>query len=107
MENFDPSSGLVYRETTSASVSSMIPKWTSHSRGRRIDPSKHQRLTPGCDTLQSMALRCCIWNIDNMEPEALQWLRWSYASRLHDYLKLTWVEGRTEAQSAMANLSVQ
>jgi hypothetical protein len=54
-----------------------------------------------------MALRCCIWNIDNMEPEALQWLRWSYASRLHDYLKLTWVEGRTEAQSAMANLSVQ
>ncbi|KAI4697772.1 uncharacterized protein J4E84_000905 [Alternaria hordeiaustralica] len=87
MESFDPSSGLVFRESTTASVRSMVPTWTSHSRGRRVDPSKYRRQAGGCDTLQAMALRACVWNVDNMEVEALQWLGWSYASRLYEHIK--------------------
>ncbi|KAF1946718.1 hypothetical protein EJ02DRAFT_366921 [Clathrospora elynae] len=89
MSLFDKSSGLVYTETTSGRVRSMIPTWATHSRGRRPDPSKHQHRGNGSSTLQSMAIRACIWHVDSMEPEALQWLGWHYASRLYDKLKQT------------------
>lgn len=82
------SSGLVYQETMT-SVCSMVPKWTTDSRGKRVDPTKFQH--PRCDSLYSMALRACIWNIHNMEPGALQWLGWWYASRLYIQLKSTCV----------------
>ncbi|KAL6171365.1 hypothetical protein ACJQWK_02385 [Exserohilum turcicum] len=36
-----------------------------------------------------MALRACIWNVHDMEPEALQWLGWSYASPIYNHLKST------------------
>jgi hypothetical protein len=88
MARFNPSSGLVYEETL-APVRSMVPRWTTDSRGRRVDPSKFHQ--PHCDRLHSMALRACIWNIHNMEPGALQWLGWWYASRLYSHLKSTWV----------------
>jgi len=52
-----------------------------------MDPSKFRHAGQGCATLQSMALRICVWNIDNMEPEALQWLTWTYARWLYDDLK--------------------
>ena len=71
-------------------VRSMVPRWTTDSRGRRVDPSKSQQ--PQCGSLQSMALRACVWNIHNMEPGALQWLGWWYASRLYSHLKSKWVE---------------
>ncbi|RMZ70594.1 succinyl-3-ketoacid-coenzyme a transferase [Pyrenophora seminiperda CCB06] len=87
MLGFDPSSGLVYRETTSYSVRSMQTTWASQSRGKRVNPSIFRPRGQGCATLQSMALRACLWNIDNMEPEALQWLTWTYARLLYDDLK--------------------
>jgi hypothetical protein len=106
MQSFDASSGLVYRESTSASVRSMIPTWTTNFRGRRVDPSKH-RSALGCDTLQEMALRTCIWNIDNIEPEALQWLGWSYAGRLYNHIKSTWVKERIPDLNGLANPCIQ
>jgi hypothetical protein len=89
MSHFDSSSGLIYTEKTFDRVGSMIPKWTTHSRGRRKNPTMHLHDGPGCSRLHPMALRACIWNVDNMEPEALQWLGWHYAGRLYDELKKT------------------
>jgi hypothetical protein len=54
-----------------------------------------------------MVLRTCIWNIDNMEPEALQWLGWSYAGRLYDHIKSTWVKDRIIDLNGLANLCIQ
>lgn len=42
-----------------------------------------------------------------MEPEALRWLGWPYASRIHDRLKATWVESCSAAiNSAVADASI-
>ena len=89
MSLFDQSSGQVYTETVSAPVPSMIPTWTTQARGRRENPAEYQHRGKGCSTLQQMTLRSCIWHIDLMEPEALQWLGWHYASRIYERLKAT------------------
>ncbi len=87
MSSFDPSSGLVYREATSALVRSMVPTWMDHSTGRKIDPVTYRNSAKGSASLQEMVLRQCMWNIDRFEPEALQFLGWHYASRIYERLK--------------------
>lgn len=104
MAQFDPSSGLVFTERL-APVRSMVPAWTTNSRGKRVNPSRSLQLR--CSSLQEMALRACVWNVDNMEPEALKWLGWPYARRLYDRLKATWVKDCSAAiSSAVANPSI-
>ncbi|KAF1839710.1 hypothetical protein BDW02DRAFT_563766 [Decorospora gaudefroyi] len=51
-----------------------------------------------------MALRACVWNIDFMEPEALQCLGWHYADRLYHRIKETWVkDARSDFVFVIAN----
>ena len=92
MADFDKSSGQVYIETTSTQIRSMISTWTTQTRGRRDDPKKFVYRSKGCATLQQMALRACIWHVDDMEPESLQWLGWHYAGLLYGQLKEMYVE---------------
>ena len=89
MSHFDSSSGLVYTEKISDRVGSMILKWPTYSRGRRTDPSTFVHQGSGCSSLQSMALRACIWNVDDMDHETLQALECHYATRVYDQLKKT------------------
>jgi hypothetical protein len=91
MPVFDRSSGQVYTETTSTQIQSMIPTWTTQTRGRRDDPKKFAYRSEGCTTLQQMALRACVWHVDDMEPESLQWLGWHYAGLIYRQLKEMYV----------------
>lgn len=79
MESFDPDSGQVYTETTSAQVGSMILKWPSFCRGRQQDPEKPWTNGEGCSSLKMMAARACVVEKDQFTPELLHDLEWPIA----------------------------
>jgi hypothetical protein len=86
MSSFDKATGVVYTETTSALIGSMVPTWMSQARGKR---NKNATLTSrgkGCSSLQEMALRCCAWNSELFVPETLQWAGWYYANQIYQHM---------------------
>ncbi|KAH7378765.1 hypothetical protein BKA66DRAFT_142475 [Pyrenochaeta sp. MPI-SDFR-AT-0127] len=87
MSLFDKSSGLVYTETISAPAGSMVQTWSTRVRGTRINPSLYRSHGNGCSSLQEMALRSCVWHVQMIEPEALQWLGWHYARQIYNKIK--------------------
>ena len=89
MLSFDQSSGLVFTERTSAQVQSMVPAWTTFSRGGKVNPSSYKHPGNGCSSLQRMVLRYCLWNIDVFDIESLQYLGWHYATQIYEELKKT------------------
>jgi hypothetical protein len=86
MALFEKTSGVVYSETTSAKVSSMVPTWMSQARGRRDKRSALKSRGKGCSTLQEMALRSCAHHVELFVPETLQWATWHYACRVQRHL---------------------
>jgi hypothetical protein len=86
IRSFDRASGLVYTETTSAPIRSMVPVWMSQARGKRDKKSTLRSRGRGCPRLQEMALRCCAWNSELFVPEALQWVGWYYANQIYQNL---------------------
>lgn len=89
MPLYDESSGQVYTETVSAEVRSMIPAWSRHTGGRRVDPSKYKERWNGASSLKDTVMRSCLWHVNDMEPAALQWLGWHYACQIYTKLKQT------------------
>jgi hypothetical protein len=83
---FDKASGVVYTETTSAKVGSMVPTWMSQARGKRDRKLALRSRGKGCSSLQNMALRSCAFHVELFVPETLQWASWHYARRVHQYL---------------------
>jgi hypothetical protein len=95
MKHFDKGTGVVYTETTSAVVESMVPTWMYQARGKRSKKSTLRSRGSGCSTLQAMALRSCAFNADFFEPETLQWGGWHYASRIYQHLLTTCVSNQS------------
>ena len=91
MKRFDKDTGVVYTETTSAVVTSMVPTWMYQARGKRSKTSTLRSRGKGCSTLQAMALRSCAFHAELFEPETLQWCGWHYASRIYQHLLSTCV----------------
>ncbi|KAH5249073.1 hypothetical protein HBI70_213560 [Parastagonospora nodorum] len=89
MKRFDRETGVVYTETTSAVVESMVPTWMYQARGKCSKKSTLRSRGSGCSTLQAMALRSCAFHADFFEPETLQWGGWHYASRIYHHLLTT------------------
>lgn len=92
MTYFDAESGQVYTEVVSGRVESMVPEWTTFAKGKRDDPLVYSSRGIGCSRLQDMAMRACVWDVGQMDPEALQWLGWHYASRVYQKLVQTSVD---------------
>jgi hypothetical protein len=86
MALFNKASGVVYTETTSAQVGSMVPTWMSHARGKRKKRMALRSRGKGCSSLQDMALRSCAYHVELFVPETLQWASWHYACRVYKYL---------------------
>lgn len=86
MLSFDRNSGQVYVETTSAEVKSMVPKWMSRHRGKKVNPLDFKNRRYGCNTLQLMALRSCVWHSDELTSDVLQCLDWHIAEKVYDEL---------------------
>jgi hypothetical protein len=86
MALFDKASGVVYTESTSARVGSMVPTWMSQARGKRDKKSTLRSRGKGCSSLRDMALRTCAWNTELFAPETLQWASWHYASEIYQHL---------------------
>jgi hypothetical protein len=84
--SFDKTSGVVYTESTSARVGSMVPTWMSQARGKRDKKSTLTSRGKGCSSLQSMALRSCVWHTELFVPETLQWAGWHYANQIYQHL---------------------
>jgi hypothetical protein len=103
MATFDKASGVVYTETTSARVGSMVPTWMYQARGKRSKKSILRSRGTGCSSLQEMALRSCAFHADLFEPATLQWAGWHYASRLYLHLINTRV---TEYPTASSQLTM-
>ncbi|KAI8939665.1 hypothetical protein NX059_003423 [Plenodomus lindquistii] len=87
MAIYDEASGQVFTETVSDEVRSMIPAWSRYTSGRRVDPSTYKERWNGTASLKDTAMRSCLWRINDIEPSALQWLGWHYASQIYNELK--------------------
>jgi hypothetical protein len=86
MAMFDKASGVVYTETTSAQLRTMVPTWMSQARGKRDKTSALRSRGKGCSSLQDMVLRSCAFHAELFEPAALQWAGWHYAKRIYQHL---------------------
>lgn len=90
MKLYNDSSGQVYTEIISAKAQSMIPAWPRQTTGgSRSHPSTYRHLQIGSPSLQSMAMRSCLWYVDHMDPVTLKWLGWHHASKIYQQLKQT------------------
>jgi hypothetical protein len=97
MATFDKNSGVVYTETTSAQVGSMVPTWMFRARNKNYTKSNLRNRGKGCSSLQRMALRACAFNAERIEPAALQWAGWHYAGQIyHDLIHKYAAEYRTK-----------
>ncbi|KAL5116801.1 hypothetical protein ACEQ8H_005282 [Pleosporales sp. CAS-2024a] len=83
---FDKASGVLYSETTSEQVTSMVPTWMSEARGRHSRQFTLRSRGRGCSKLDEMALRSCAFYADMFEPETLRWAGWHYTNRIYQHL---------------------
>jgi hypothetical protein len=92
MTSYDKTTGVVYTETTSALVGSMVPTWMyqtsqkNRTKGNYVKQSALKERGQGCSSLQDMVLRHCVENIELFLPETLQWAGWHYARKIYQYL---------------------
>lgn len=92
MTSYDKTTGVVYTETTSASVGSMVPTWmhqtsrNNRTKGDYVKQSALKQPKQGCSSLQDMALRHCVADSELFLPETLQWAGWHYAGKIYQKL---------------------
>ncbi|KAF2204112.1 hypothetical protein GQ43DRAFT_461020 [Delitschia confertaspora ATCC 74209] len=62
------------------------PAWMTHTRGRKDNPRKYRNRGNGASSLREMALRSCIWNIDNYGEDTLSSVPLYYGTMIYDRL---------------------
>ncbi|KAF2707397.1 hypothetical protein K504DRAFT_447394 [Pleomassaria siparia CBS 279.74] len=88
METFDPTTGQVFVET-SFRARSMVTPYLNNCTGKPENPQSH-RNPRGCSRLRDMALRTCVWNIEDPGmPLALPCYDWVLMEPIYRRLKET------------------